>query len=177
MSFRIRLVGKWTPVQLMLPREPCFRYKLEEFLCSEKFTESWLAADIYMCIRHLLGLWNPRKLWRLTETEVRLFSLQRAPGTRRRLPQTCQTVSEITQVPPSRKPLSWGREKKARHKIHWFYSLLICIIKKNCKHFHTYIKMYFMEKVQICYVYITSSSCVSLTKKHWALLDTNVNKW
>lgn len=78
--------------------------------------------------------------------------------------------------PPSRKPLSWGREKKARHKIHWFYSLLICIIKKNCKHFHTYIKMYFMEKVQICYVYITPSSCVSLTKKHWALLDTNVNK-
>lgn len=156
--------------------KPCFRYKLEEFLCSENFTESWLAADIYMCIRRLLGLWNPRKLWRLTETEVRLFSLQRAPGTRRRLPQTCQTVSEITQVPPSRKPLSWGREKKARHKIDWFYSLLICIIKKNCKHFHTYIKMYFMEKVQICYVYITPSSCVSLTKKHWALLDTNVNK-
>lgn len=33
--------------------------------------------------------------------------------------------------PPFQKPLSWGREKKARHnKIHWFYSLLICIIKK-----------------------------------------------
>lgn len=32
---------------------------------------------------------------------------------------------------PFQKPLSWGREKKARHnKIHWFYSLLICIIKK-----------------------------------------------
>lgn len=31
---------------------------------------------------------------------------------------------------PFQKPLSWGREKKERHKIHWFYSLLICIIKK-----------------------------------------------
>lgn len=87
--------------------KPCFRSKLEDFLCSEKFTEPWLAADIYTCIRHhddLLGLWNPRKLWRLTETKARLFSLQRAPGARRRLPQTCQTVSEITQVPPSRNP-------------------------------------------------------------------------
>lgn len=63
--------------------------------------------------------------------------------------------------PPFQKPLSWGREKKARHNKNTLVLFFIDMYnKKNCKHFHTYIKMYFMEKVQICYVYNTQQLCI-----------------
>lgn len=112
--------------------KPCFRSKLEDFLCSEKFTEPWLAADIYTCIRHHdISLVSETREncedWQRQKRDCSPSRGHREPddGCLRRVRPWVKSHRS-----PFQKPLSWGREKKERHKIHWFYSLLICIIKK-----------------------------------------------